>query len=185
MGTAVTDTRFKAGNEWRFKAGEPSARKGMSLYSAHRLQRTIPEYIRIASTDNRRLTWSGLATHLGLTTAGLSKYRKGDAGRSEADKVAIVEVLGYYESLIEAQLEECLVDKDYATRGIVFALTNQFSDRWSETKTIKHETTDQRLIVQLHPDLAAKLEKSAGESISYTAPIDGVCSVVEDDTDDA
>jgi len=173
---------FQPGNPWRFTLGNQAALgNGMSLA---RMNRSVREYVTEQATTEKRLTWSGLAAFLGMTTTQLSNYRDGSVGRAN-DKEGFISLLNYYQTLMESRLETMVTDRDYATRGVVFALTNQFSDRWSETKTIKHETSDQRLIVQLHPDLAAKLEKSAGESISYTAPLDGVCSVVEDDTDDA
>ena len=74
------------------------------------------------------------------------------------------DILEYMKSLIEAQREERLTDKDYATSGLIFALKNGHG--WRDTQHVEHAVNMPRIELFVRP--GSQVEKrltSAGVTI--------------------
>jgi len=154
-------------NPWAYK-------KGVSghpvRYMPAALERACQEYIETRKLDEKGLTWAGLAIYLGISTTALINYRHGKVGKTDAVKSAIVGVLDFFGTHIEDQLENSVDAK--------FRLVNTESERWKDTKHVEiNKTEDMRLIVQIEPELAQKLAKTAGDSLNF---IDGECETIVD-----
>lgn len=172
--THTPEGKFAKNNKWMMPAWKPGESGHVARFTPKRLANLCQSYLddpemkhkREVTKDGRviewdepkRPTWAGLARYLGISRQALDKYRAGEIG---VDSAAIVGVLDYMRTQIEADLEAQLTDKDYATAGVVFALKQH---GWKDER---HMTVDsvvnQRLIVQLDPELKAQLERQAGE----------------------
>lgn len=126
--------QFLPGNQWKM----PPWRKGQSghtaRYQPNSLANKCAEYIQLRESENKPLTWSGLALHLGISRPALDKYAKGKIGK---DKAGIVSVLEYMRSFIENQLEEKATDKDYATSGVIRLLEVMDTERFKPKDEIE------------------------------------------------
>ena len=146
-------------NPWRMPAYKPGQSGHTARYTATRLANVCAEYM--ANRNGQRSTWSGLAAYLGISRQALDRYAKGEFGK---DTRAIVAVLEYYRTLMEAELEQRLTSKDHATQGVIFALKNQAG--WRDEKHLSVEQTQtQRLVIQLPSELNQLLTDRAGEAL--------------------
>ena len=153
VGTPQThDSKGKLaiGNPWRFRPGQSGH---VARYNYKSLRKGVIEYAGQQEAAIKRCTWSGLAAYLGMTSRGLTLYAEGKIGNKPD---AIIQLLGHYRTIMESQLEDRLTDKDHATTGVTFALTNQFPDRWRKEQHVISNTTVQHVISVALPAGALK-----------------------------
>ena len=152
--------RLAKGNVWRFRAGS----KGQPpRFNYNSMRTSVIEYCETRAQEERPFTWSGLASYLGVTTQTLYRYWHGDVADSIIGKDAICDMLDYYRTIMESQQEERLSDKEYSTSGLIFAMKNQFSDRWTDTKHIEHTNNQQQIHIVIDPNsqLASRLDNDS------------------------
>jgi len=130
---SATTGQFLPGNPWRYRAGADGR---PAKYNHNTLRQKVMEYRDAQLDEERPLTWAGLAAYLGITRQGLDLYRQGKVLDKTKASSAIVGVLEYYQTLMEADKESKLQSKEYATSGIVFALKNQHG--WTDTQHVEH-----------------------------------------------
>ena len=133
--------KFLPGNIWRYKPGQ-SGKPARYNYKTMRLK--VIDYAVQQAQDDVRCTWAGLAAYLGMTRRGLDMYREGTVGK---DKDAVVHLLGYYATLMEAQLEQWLTDRHHATAGVIRALEVCDPDRWVQSTKVDISVTQQIQVV--------------------------------------
>jgi len=127
------DGRFLPGNPWRYRAGS-DGRPARFNYNTMRTK--IIEFLDRQTEAEKPLTWAGLAAYLGISRHGLDLYRDGKVLDKTKTSSAIVDMLAFYQTLMEADKESKLQSKEYATSGIVFALKNQHG--WTDTQHVEH-----------------------------------------------
>lgn len=161
--------RFLPGNRWMM----PAWRKGQSGHGpkykhANAVANACQAYAEKCAEENKRLTWSGLAAHMGISRRTLDTYKNGEV---EKQHPGIPTILEYYRTLMESELEENLTSKGHATNGIIFALKNHHG--WRDEKHISVDDSRPQLVINVDPDLARKI---AGEQ---PLTIDGASQQIE------
>ena len=152
--------QLKPGHPWRYKESE----SGHPIrYAPKTLMLKCKAYIEEQTQIDKPLTWAGLARYLGMSIQGLTRYRKGEIGKTETIRTTIVAYLEYFGTCIEEQLEGQVDAK--------FRLTNQYAERWKDTKHVHVDTVHHTAVVMLEPELVSKMSKAAGI-------IEGECSEV-------
>ena len=151
--------RLAKGNVWRFRPGQSGH---PARYNYNTLRTKVIEHVEQCHEQEKTLTWAGLAFYVGMTAGGLNRYRNGEVGDK---KGAIVQMLEYYVTAMEAALEGKLHE---TTQGVIFALKNQYADRWQDTRTIEHTGEQASINIVINPDsaLATRLQRADTKSVT-------------------
>lgn len=164
----MTETGSLApGNRWMMPRWQPGQSGRPAKYTPHKLWYAVKEYVETHTSQNelrilnklepKRLTWAGLANHLGITRQSLDSYAKGDIGKTDDHRAGVSAILAQYRTLMESELEDMLTSKAFATEGVKFALKNQ--NDWRDEKHLNVKSEEkQRLIIEVPEALANKIE---------------------------
>ena len=166
---AITQNKkgqFLPGNIWRYKPGQ-SGHPARYNYKSMRLK--VIEFVEQQHEHDKAITWAGLAFYLGMSRNGLDRYRHGDIKK---DSTAIVGLLSYYETAIEAQREAMMTDRQYATAGVIKGLQAIDRDKWGDKTEVSHDIKQQiSVIVQPGSALAERMDKAG---VTLEQPLDAL-----------
>ena len=148
--------QFLPGHTWKAPPWKPGKSGHTARYTPGRLRTVCTEYIEQQAINDKPLTWSGLAWFMGISRQALTRYYKGDIG---LDKPGIVHTLEIMRTAIEAQREEMLVNKDYATAGVIAALRSQDPDTWGDKAQAQQANTPSIRVILAPGPLTDRLEQ--------------------------
>ena len=94
----------------------------------------VEDYFETCAQLFRPYTWSGLATHLGITCGALYQYYLGERGNTEGDCRGFVDLLSMARQVIEASKEEMGLLGLYHPTFTKFDLKNQHG--WKEHTSV-------------------------------------------------
>lgn len=134
------------------------------MYAPEELITRVAGYFAECNERQRPYAWAGLALYLGMSREGLDNWSKGEY-EGRGNKVVYVDCLKVARTVIEDQREELLIRRENGNiSGIIFAL-KAGPHGWRDERHLSVDThTTQRLVVQLDPELTAKLEQQRGEA---------------------
>jgi len=124
--------QFLPGNPWRFPLGNSGR---LPSLTASGVSDGMTEYVDRRIIEDKPLTWAGLALHLGITRAMLDRYHKGEV-KNVRGGAAIVSMLSIFRTAMEAQMEERLPNKEYATSGLALIAKNLHG--WTDSQHVEH-----------------------------------------------
>ena len=156
---------FLPSNVWRYRPGNHGH---VAKYSYRAITAHIKDYWTICEAQENRYTWAGLAVHMGCTRQALDGYRQGTIVSSDAKKIAAI--LAYYQSCIEAQLEQRLDDRAYSTAGVIRGLEVIDRDKWGDNRKVDI-AIQQQISVCVDPD-SALARRLAGAGVTIDQPLD-------------
>ena len=123
---------------------------------------SVAEFLELRQESGKPATLPGLAVHLGLSRQALWAYRKGECGKTDADRAAFQQLFELFDQTLEDELEGLLQRERGQTGGIQHRLNNRFGDDW---RTSQHDWTAGQTL-EVHIDLGRANElprKLAGD----------------------
>ena len=153
--------QFLPGNVWRFKQGKSGH---TPRFSAATMRQQTIECVQYCKAEEKPLTWSGLASFLGLSRNGLDLYRKGKVG-AKSQLAAIRDTLLGFETLLEQQYEEKLID---SPQGIQKALAAIDQRKWGDTKEVQQQSVPSIQVILSPGPLTDRLEQH-GVTVQHAA----------------
>jgi hypothetical protein len=112
----------------------------------------VEKYFADCEQDNRRTSALGLANHLGTLVRTLHNYKA---------RPGFGEVLELAKQRMEEQAYQRLENRDYATAGVIFNLTNNYG--WKQPNQIEHSGSIAVAHSHVPPDVQIELDAHRAE----------------------